>query len=159
MHLRSCTRLAAVPATSAHDARQLRPTSPPRAQPPAETPVCNTTSNTHQPSVRCDVRLLRDPGAAVQGPEVRSGDLNEPAELVPGEEWVFTINEGEKGVNRRISVNYDGFVHDVGVGDELLVDGGIMTFKIKDLTATDVVCTVRPPSPRPGTPTPTPAVP
>lgn len=74
---------------------------------------------------------------------MRSGDLNEPAELVPGEEWVFTINEGEKGVNRRISVNYDGFVHDVSVGDELLVDGGIMTFKIKELTATDAHCTVR----------------
>lgn len=77
-----------------------------------------------------------------KGPEVRSGDLNEPAELVPGEEWIFTIHEGEKGVNRRISVNYDGFVQDVSVGDELLVDGGIMTFKIKELTATDVVCTV-----------------
>lgn len=88
-----------------------------------------------------------DDGRRVQGPEVRSGDLAEPAELVPGEEWVFTINEGEKGGGRRISVNYDGFVHDVSAGDELLVDGGIMTFKIKEITATDVVCTVRIPPP------------
>eukprot|EP00892_Ulva_mutabilis_P012136 jgi/Ulvmu1/9295/UM050_0044.1 len=77
-----------------------------------------------------------------KGPEVRSGDLNEPAELVSGEEWTFTITEGEKGVGRRISVNYDGFVHDVSVGDELLVDGGIMTFEIKTITDTDVVCSV-----------------
>lgn len=73
---------------------------------------------------------------------MRSGDLIEPAELVPGEQWTFTINEGEKGTNRRISVNYDGFVHDVSVGDVLLVDGGIMTFKIKEVTDSDVVCIV-----------------
>ena len=80
---------------------------------------------------------------AVQGPEVRSGDLAEPAELVPGDKWTFTITEGENGGNRRISVNYDGFVDDVAVGDELLVDGGIMTFKLLEVTETDVVAEVR----------------
>lgn len=78
----------------------------------------------------------------MQGPEVRSGDLTEPAELVVGDEWVFTIKEGENGENHRISVNYDGFVEDVSVGDELLVDGGIQTFKIATITDTDVVCEV-----------------
>lgn len=96
----------------------------------------------------CRFTASASTAAAVQGPEVRSGDLNEPAELVPGEQWTFTITEGEKGVDRRISVNYDGFVHDVSVGDELLVDGGIMTFEITEITGTDVVCTVRPPPPR-----------
>lgn len=74
---------------------------------------------------------------------MRSGDLAEPAELVPGDEWTFTIKEGENGANRRISVNYDGFVEDVAVGDELLVDGGIMTFELMDISATDVVAKVR----------------
>lgn len=77
-----------------------------------------------------------------KGPEVRSGDVSEPVELVPGEEWVFTIEEGANGSERRISVNYDGFVQDVSVGDELLVDGGIMSFAITRITATDVHCKV-----------------
>jgi hypothetical protein len=74
---------------------------------------------------------------------VRSGDLAEPAELMSGDEWTFTIKEGENGANRRISVNYDGFVDDVAVGDELLVDGGIMTFELTDISSTDVVAKVR----------------
>ena len=74
---------------------------------------------------------------------MRSGDLAEPVELVPGGEWVFTIREGENGTNGRISVNYDGFVHDVAVGDVLLVDGGIMTFKLTKVTDTDVHAEVR----------------
>jgi pyruvate kinase len=78
-----------------------------------------------------------------QGPEVRSGDLAEPVALVTGDEWTFTIKEGESGANRRISVNYDGFVDDVAVGDELLVDGGIMTFKLVDKDETDVRATAR----------------
>lgn len=82
--------------------------------------------------------------AWLQGPEVRSGDLAEPVTLTTGDEWVFTIKEGENGQNRRISVNYDGFVEDVAVGDELLVDGGIMTFKLTDITDTDVRAEVRP---------------
>lgn len=79
----------------------------------------------------------------MQGPEVRSGDLTEPVELVPGDEWTFTITEGEAGAGRRISVNYDGFVDDVSVGDELLVDGGIQAFKITAISGADVTCEAR----------------
>lgn len=79
----------------------------------------------------------------MQGPEVRSGDLVKPVDLVNGEEWTFTIQEGANGSDRRISVNYDGFIEDVTVGDELLVDGGIMSFQIVSIEGTDVVCKVR----------------
>ena len=39
-------------------------------------------------------------------------------------------------------MNYDGFIDDVGVGDMLLVDGGMLSLKILDKTKTDVVCEV-----------------
>lgn len=42
---------------------------------------------------------------------------------------------GKGGV---ISVNYDGFIDDVSVGDELLVDGGIISFVVRGKTDTDV---------------------
>jgi pyruvate kinase len=85
----------------------------------------------------------------VQGPEVRSGDLAEPVDLIPGEEWTFTIKEGANGSNHTISVNYDGFVDDVAAGDVLLVDGGIMTFKLTEVTDTAAKATVRPPPENP----------
>jgi hypothetical protein len=45
---------------------------------------------------------------------------------------------GETGKGGRISVNYDGFIDDVSVGDELLVDGGIISFVVRGKTDTDV---------------------
>eukprot|EP00873_Tetraselmis_striata_P009379 jgi/Tetstr1/429643/TSEL_019541.t1 len=73
-----------------------------------------------------------------KGPEVRSGDLKAPLMLKAGEEYVFTTKEGANGTDGRIGVNYDGFVDDVSIGDVLLVDGGIQTFKVKDKSKTDV---------------------
>lgn len=57
-----------------------------------------------------------------QGPEVRSGDLPQPINLVSGQEFTFTIQRGV-GTTDCVSVNYDDFVNDVEVGDMLLVDG------------------------------------
>lgn len=57
-----------------------------------------------------------------QGPEVRSGDLPKPINLVTGQEFTFTIKRGV-GTDDCVSVNYDDFVNDVEVGDIILVDG------------------------------------
>jgi pyruvate kinase len=77
-----------------------------------------------------------------KGPEVRSGDLVEPLEMVPGETFTFTIEEGANGTGRRISVNYDGFIDDVSVGDTLLVDGGMQSLLITGKRGKDVECRV-----------------
>ncbi|KAL4443531.1 hypothetical protein ABPG75_011268 [Micractinium tetrahymenae] len=77
-----------------------------------------------------------------KGPEVRSGDVVEPLQLSPGDQVVFTIQEGADGKGNRISVNYDEFVEDASVGDMLLVDGGIMAMEVQRITDTDVECKV-----------------
>ena len=59
-----------------------------------------------------------------------------------GEHYTFTIEEGANGTNGRISVNYDGFIEDVSVGDTLLVDGGIMSLKLLSVEGKDVHCQV-----------------
>ncbi|KAK1320263.1 Plastidial pyruvate kinase 2 [Acorus calamus] len=56
-----------------------------------------------------------------KGPEVRSGDLPQPINLAPGQEFTFTIRRGV-GTENCVSVNYDDFINDVDVGDMLLVD-------------------------------------
>lgn len=59
-----------------------------------------------------------------------------------GESYIFTIKEGADGKDGRISVNYDGFIDDVSVGDILLVDGGLLSLKITSKDKQDVVCQV-----------------
>ncbi|KAK9797746.1 hypothetical protein WJX73_005517 [Symbiochloris irregularis] len=77
-----------------------------------------------------------------KGPEVRSGDLTEPLDLKAGDVYTFTTAEGANGTDGRISVNYDGFVDDVSEGDILLIDGGIMSFKILKVEDRDVTAEV-----------------
>ncbi|XP_042043905.1 plastidial pyruvate kinase 2-like [Salvia splendens] len=76
-----------------------------------------------------------------KGPEVRSGDLPQPINLVPGQEFTFTIQRGV-GTADCVSVNYDDFVNDVEDGDMLLVDGGMMSFLVKSKTEDSVKCEV-----------------
>lgn len=77
-----------------------------------------------------------------KGPEVRSGDLTEPIDMLRGQKYIFTIQEGADGTDGRISVNYDGFIDDCAEGDQLLVDGGILALKILSKDVRDVLCEV-----------------
>ncbi|XP_071706313.1 pyruvate kinase isozyme G, chloroplastic-like [Rutidosis leptorrhynchoides] len=76
-----------------------------------------------------------------KGPEVRSGDLLQPVNLESGQEFTFTIKRGV-GTDDSVSVNYDDFVNDVEAGDMLLVDGGMMSLKVKSKTVDSVKCEV-----------------
>ena len=55
-----------------------------------------------------------------------------------GDTFTFTIEEGANGTDGRISVNYDGFIDDVSVGDILLVDGGLQSLMITGKAGKDV---------------------
>ncbi len=92
----------------------------------------------HRCSSLTALLLLRRP----QGPEVRSGDLAAPIEMRHGERYVFTIREGATGKDGIISVNYDGFISDVSVGDELLVDGGLLSFVVVEMGDGEVLVEV-----------------
>ena len=59
-----------------------------------------------------------------------------------GETYTFTIAEGANGTDGRISVNYDGFIDDVSIGDTLLVDGGLLSLNITEKKGKDVLCEV-----------------
>ncbi|XP_020218029.1 pyruvate kinase isozyme G, chloroplastic isoform X1 [Cajanus cajan] len=76
-----------------------------------------------------------------KGPEVRSGDVPQPILLKEGQEFYFTTRRGVS-TEDTVSVNYDGFVNDVEVGDVLLVDGGMMSLAVKSKTKDIVKCEV-----------------
>jgi len=74
-----------------------------------------------------------------KGPEVRSGDLKEPLYVEKGSKFTFTIRRQVEYEPFTTDVNYDDFVSDVRPGDILLVDGGICSFLVKQVTDVDVI--------------------
>lgn len=67
------------------------------------------------------------------------GAASERAE--DGEIWTFTVRSFHASrPERTVSVNYDGFAEDVNVGDELLVDGGMVRFEVIEKIGPDVKC-------------------
>eukprot|EP00976_Prorocentrum_cordatum_P102164 1192931-Prorocentrum_minimum.AAC.9 len=75
------------------------------------------------------IALLLD----TKGPEVRSGDLATTLHLETGDPFVFTIDRGlkiETG-EKKTHVNYDGFVSDVQLDDVLLIDGGLLSMRVR----------------------------
>nr|XP_009767717.1 PREDICTED: pyruvate kinase isozyme A, chloroplastic-like [Nicotiana sylvestris] len=58
-----------------------------------------------------------------------------------GEIWTFTVRAFDSPIpGHTINVNYDGFAEDVKVGDELLIDGGMVRFEVIQKIGPDVKC-------------------
>lgn len=75
-----------------------------------------------------------------KGPEIRSGDLKKDISVKEKEEFIFTTRNQAEYSEKCTNVNYDGFTNDVKVGDVILVDGGLMSFKIKEIKDKDIIC-------------------
>jgi pyruvate kinase len=79
----------------------------------------------------------------VKGPEIRTGDLSAPVDLVVGQlvDLVTEPVEAEEGV-LRVSVNYPGFGRDVSVGASVLVDSGLIRLEVVAVSPSRVRCRV-----------------
>jgi len=75
-----------------------------------------------------------------KGPEVRSGDIKLPLFLRAGERMTFTIRREPEYESNCVDVSYDGFIEDIHLGDVLLVDGGMLSFRVLEKNQTDVIC-------------------
>ncbi|PIZ71565.1 pyruvate kinase [Candidatus Peregrinibacteria bacterium CG_4_10_14_0_2_um_filter_43_11] len=75
-----------------------------------------------------------------KGPEIRSGDLKQEVHLKSGDQFTFTIRKEVDYGKNCVEVSYDGFIDDVSVGDTILVDGGMLSFKVIEITKKDVIC-------------------
>lgn len=72
------------------------------------------------------VALLLD----MQGPEVRTGKLNEaPVKLDVGEEFTL-VNEDIEGDNKKVSVSYKELYKDVKIGTKILLDDGLIELEV-----------------------------
>ncbi len=61
--------------------------------------------------------------------------------LSAGDEFIFTSKEIE-GNQKRVSVNYKNLAKDLQKGDKVLLNNGLLEFKVKSTTDTDVICEV-----------------
>ncbi|HNM14138.1 MAG TPA: pyruvate kinase, partial [bacterium] len=84
------------------------------------------------------VALLQD----LQGPKIRVGIFkNGPIELHIGEKFTITSRDVD-GDQHIVSTTYKELPGDVKVGDDLLLDDGLLRLRVVSKTGTDVVCEV-----------------
>ncbi|KAF5466050.1 hypothetical protein F2P56_016008 [Juglans regia] len=111
--------------------------------------MCHGTREWHRGVIERVRRLNEEKGYAVaimmdtEGSEIHMGDLGgaSSAKAEDGEIWTFSVRAFNSALpERTINVNYDGFAEDVRVGDELLVDGGMVRFEVVEKIGPDVKC-------------------
>tara|TARA_B100001248_G_scaffold220746_1_gene176633 strand:+ start:79071 stop:80510 length:1440 start_codon:yes stop_codon:yes gene_type:complete len=82
----------------------------------------------------------------VKGPEIRTGAVDEPFMLTKGERIDLVISEEvlQKRTTdvRAVTVNYPGLVNDIHEGDTVLVDSGLIRFKVLAVTEDTIECEV-----------------
>ena len=77
-----------------------------------------------------------------KGPEYRIRTFKDGKVcLNEGDRFTFTTEEIE-GDETRVSVSYKGMAQDLQVGDKILLNNGLMSFEVEELTDTDVICRV-----------------
>jgi len=76
----------------------------------------------------------------LQGPSIRTGDLDHPLELNKGDTVEFRQADTEAELKLSTTVNYDGLVDDVDLGDTLLVDNGEIHFTVESKRGDRLIC-------------------
>jgi pyruvate kinase len=87
-----------------------------------------------------EVAILAD----LRGPKIRLEKFTDGSiELQTGD--VFTLDASDEpatGTQSRIGVTYKGLAGDVSAGDLLLLDDGLLTMRVLEVKATDIICEV-----------------
>jgi pyruvate kinase len=89
-----------------------------------------------------EVAIMMD----IKGPEIRTGVLDNPIELKPGEIFDFTVKPGTSREQaeeiRSVDVNYQDLVKDINVGDIVLVDNGLIQLEVLSKESAHIRCKV-----------------
>ena len=78
----------------------------------------------------------------LQGPSIRTGDVEEKIELNKGDLVEFRNQGVEANLEKSTTVNYPGLMSDVGEGDDLTVDNGELLMKVEQIDEDRLVCSV-----------------
>lgn len=80
----------------------------------------------------------------IKGPEIRTGDLAEPLQLKAGDLLDFACAEDTEAVEGvpLVQVNYPGLINDLTEQSTILVDNGLLRFKVLKKTESRLHCEV-----------------
>ena len=78
----------------------------------------------------------------LQGPSIRTGDVENPLELKKGDAFEFTLRGAGAELPLSTSANYDGLAEDLSPGDVMLVDNGEIHLRVNETSAERVSCEV-----------------
>jgi len=77
-----------------------------------------------------------------KGPEYRIGTFSgDKVEVQDGDTFTFTTEQIE-GDNTRVSVNYENLAEDLNIGDNILVNNGLVRFEVVEISGSNVICKV-----------------
>lgn len=78
-----------------------------------------------------------------KGPEVRLGIFKDhkPVEIASGDDFTLTTRD-IVGDSQAASVSFRDLPHDVTVGTKILINDGLVSLTVKELSDTDILCTV-----------------
>jgi pyruvate kinase len=77
-----------------------------------------------------------------KGPEFRIGTFRDGTVMLSeGDTFTFTTKD-VVGTKDRVAVSFSGLTSSLEIGDQILVNNGLLIFEVKKLTKTDAVCTV-----------------
>ena len=79
------------------------------------------------------------------GPSIRTGDLETPYNLLEGDMVEFRKTGTDPTVPLSTTVNYDGLMGDVAVGNTLVVDNGALLMRIDAVEGDRILCHVKTP--------------
>ena len=75
-----------------------------------------------------------------KGPEIRTKTYKDgKIEIVEGQQFTLTTRDIE-GDNTIVSISYEGLPNDVTEGTTILIDDGLIAFKVEKVEGTEIVC-------------------
>ena len=77
-----------------------------------------------------------------KGPEYRIKTFeNKKITLAEGDKFTFTTRD-VVGNQEIVSVNYENLTKDLSIGDIIMVNNGLVKFRVEEIVSTDILCTV-----------------
>ena len=77
-----------------------------------------------------------------QGPEIRTGERENPLHLEVGAHITLTVSPGEDPEEASVHVKYPDLVNDLKVGDRVTVDNGLINLEVLEITPPRMRCKV-----------------
>ena len=107
------------------------------------------TYESHKEKIELIKRVREEMGTAtaiildIKGPKIRTHDfINDGVELKAGQNFSFICGEEILGNEEKCSITYEDLYKDIKIGGEILVDDGLLRFKVTDVKDKSINCLV-----------------